>query len=171
MSTQTWPAPITAATLGRLFEFSYNVTKQNIDGFTHEESIRHAKEAGNPLNWIVGHIVANRDGVLKILGQEPVWDEDELEGYGHGSAPHPDGEGAMPWDKILRDFDTTQERLREGLQHLTAEALNQGLTEEQNFLGLDNVGEMLAAYNFHESYHAGQTGIMRRVLGREGVIG
>lgn len=33
-----------------------------------------------------------------------------------------------------------------------------------------NVGERLAFLQFHESYHAGQVGLLRRLLGKDGVI-
>jgi hypothetical protein len=170
MSPEPTP-PVTAKTLGVLFEFTYNVTKQNADGFTHEESIRPPQEAGNCLNWVVGHMIASRHDVLAMLGQTAVWSEDELKRYGRGSAPNPDGAGAMFWEKMFADFDATQERLRAGLAALTPEVLAGAVPEAQNFLGLETIGEVLAAYNFHESYHAGQVGILRRVLGREGVIG
>jgi hypothetical protein len=34
----------------------------------------------------------------------------------------------------------------------------------------ETVGSLLAALAFHEAYHVGQTGILRRVIGREGVV-
>jgi hypothetical protein len=33
-----------------------------------------------------------------------------------------------------------------------------------------NLGETLFVLQFHEAYHAGQTGLLRRMAGREGVI-
>ena len=29
---------------------------------------------------------------------------------------------------------------------------------------------MIATFNFHESYHAGQTGVLRRIAGKDGAI-
>jgi hypothetical protein len=34
----------------------------------------------------------------------------------------------------------------------------------------ETVGSLLAAISFHEAYHVGQTGLLRRVVGREGVV-
>ena len=170
MASDSTP-PVTARTLGTLFEFTYNVTKQNADGFTHEDSVRPPKEAGNCLNWVLGHIIAARHAVLGMLGQEPVWTEEELKGYRRGSRPNADGSGAMDWTKMLADYETTQERLRDGFAALPAERLSGPAPEEANFLGLETFGETLAAFHFHESYHSGQVGILRRVLGREGMIG
>ena len=115
--------PISPKTLSVLFEFTYNVTKQNADGFTHEESVRPPQRAGNCLNWVVGHLIASRHDVLQLLGQPAVWSEEELAAYARGSEPQPDGEGAMAWEKVLVDLDTTQDRLREGFAGLTPDRL------------------------------------------------
>jgi hypothetical protein len=169
MSTQP-PVPITGATLGKLFEFSYNVTKQNVDGFDEEDSLRPPREAGNHLNWVVGHVVAMRNHVLKLLGQKPPWSEREIAAYDRGSRPFADAWVGLSFRRILDDLDRTQETLRSALEALTPDALAAPLPPDQNPFGLDSLGEMLAAYSFHETYHAGQTGILRRVLGREGAI-
>jgi hypothetical protein len=34
----------------------------------------------------------------------------------------------------------------------------------------ETVGSNLATFVFHESYHVGQTGVLRRVAGKQGVI-
>ena len=34
----------------------------------------------------------------------------------------------------------------------------------------DTVGSQLATFVFHECYHVGQTGVLRRVVGKSGVI-
>jgi len=163
--------PVSPKTLGVLFEFTYNVAKQNIDGFSHEDSLRQPKDAGNCLNWVLGHIVAERQGMLKWMGQDPLWSDEDRERYGRGSDPIVDASEAVKWDKILQDLEATQELIRAALRELTPETLTAPIPQERNFLGLDSLGEMFAAYTFHEAYHAGQTGILRRILGREGVIG
>ena len=49
MSPTTEAAVMDATTLSRLFEFTYNVTQQNIDGFDHEDSLVQPERAGNCL--------------------------------------------------------------------------------------------------------------------------
>ena len=60
-------APISAKTLAMLFEFTFNVTRANVEGFSHEDSLRQPP-AGNCLNWLLGHIVATRQHTLELLG-------------------------------------------------------------------------------------------------------
>ena len=169
MSLSTGDA-MSAATLSKLFEFTYNVTKQNIQGFNHEDSLVQPQAAGNCLNWLLGHIVDTRNSILELLGEKRIWTPEESKSYVRGSEPIHDDSNALRWDKITADFDSTQERLRAGLAKLTAEELAAPLPEDKNPFGLESVAMMLGAFSFHESYHAGQIGLIRRVLGREGVI-
>lgn len=170
MSTTQTP-PVSGATLTRVFEFTYNVTLQNTQGFSDEESLRKPASAGNPLNWVVGHMVATRNHMFGSIGLEPFWSEEEIAKYDRGSKPYADGWSGLPFGKVLADFDASQNTLRKALENLTVEQLSAPLPADRNPFQLNSLGEMLAAFNFHEAYHAGQTGILRRILGREGAIG
>lgn len=167
MSAQT---PIAPSTLGRLFEFSYNVTRTNAEGLDHDDSLRQPQPAGNCLNWVIGHILCSRNEMLVLLGESPIWSEAQKKTYERGSPPIVDGSAALPFERLLADLDRTQEILRQAITALTPEQLSAPLPEGRNPFRLDSVGEMLAAFSFHEAYHAGQTGILRRTLGREGAI-
>ena len=39
-------------------------------GVTHKESLRRAVADGSHMNWIMGHIVNGRSGMLRLLGKE-----------------------------------------------------------------------------------------------------
>jgi hypothetical protein len=170
MTTTTQTPPITTATLRILFEFSYNVIKQNIDGIGEEESLRRPADAGNPVNWVVGHVLATRNHLLGILGRAKPWTEEEIRTYDRGSHPYADGWKPLPFSRLAGDVDRTQDLLRRALAELPTARLSEPLPPDRNPFRLDSLGEMLAAFSFHESYHAGQTGILRRVLGRPGAI-
>jgi uncharacterized damage-inducible protein DinB len=67
--------------------------------------------------------------------------------------------------------DTQSERLQAGLASLTPEAL------EQPMPGPDSNGELtetlrslLTIILFHQIYHAGQMGVLRRIVGKPGAI-
>jgi len=162
--------PIASSTLTRLFEFSYNVTRTNAEGLDHEDSLRQPQPGGNCLNWVLGHIICSRHEMLVLLGESPFWSEAQTKTYQRGSDPIVDASAALPFERLLADFDRTQEILRQTLAALTPEQLSAPLPADRNPFRLDSVGEMLAAFSFHESYHAGQTGILRRLVGREGAI-
>jgi len=64
---------------------------------------------------------------------------------------------------ILADLERSQERLMARLERVTGEEL--AATR-----GDSTMGKQLAFFQFHETYHVGQTGLLRRIAGKEGVI-
>ena len=46
--------------------FSSFATKKNLEGMTHEESLLRPEKGGASINWILGHIVATRNRVLRF---------------------------------------------------------------------------------------------------------
>jgi hypothetical protein len=54
---------------------------------------------------------------------------------------------------------------------MTDEELAANVPEEFNRPPLaGSIGDALSRLNFHESYHAGQIGLLRRIAGKEGAI-
>ncbi len=165
MNTATKATNVDA--LRMLFGINYEVLKKNLDGITHEESLLQPQGAGNCLNWVLGHIVATRDLALQLLKQEPVWSDEEAANYRRGSAPIQDGAQAMSLERIFADLGRSQDRLAAGLaqateSHLSAPAPDRSVAE--------TVGDTLFVLHMHDAYHAGQTGLLRRMAGHEGAI-
>jgi hypothetical protein len=67
---------------------------------------------------------------------------------------------------MLADLELTQERLRRGLENLPPEELD--LHHEEG--AKRPRGAQLHFMHFHEAYHAGQLGLLRRIVGRPGAI-
>jgi uncharacterized damage-inducible protein DinB len=151
-----------AEILRKLYEIAHRATHLNLDGIEHEESLV-APEAGNSLNWVLGHMVATRNVVLAALGEGPVWEEGKAQLYSGTAEAGWSPERALPLDSIVADLDRSQERIVSGLERLSDEAL-----EEPS--GNGTLGWRLGFLHFHESYHVGQIGLLRRLLGKPGVI-
>jgi uncharacterized damage-inducible protein DinB len=149
--------------LRKLYDINHQALGMNVEGLSHEESLIQPPGGGNCLNWVAGHIVANRNFVLSLLGEEPIWSEADTAAYKRGSAPIRDGRSAAPFDRILTDFTRSQERVRAGLARLT----DADLAREQ---GKGTLGDTLHFLQFHEAYHVGQAGLLRRIAGKEGAI-
>lgn len=156
-----------AATLTRLFSINYDVLKKNLDGVTHEESLIQPTGGGNCLNWVLGHLVTTRDLALGMLKQEPVWSADVSATYNRGSAPIRDGANAQPLPGIVEALGKSQERLIAGLGQISNDDLAAPSPEKS--LG-DTVGDLLFVLQYHDAYHAGQTGLLRRMAGHDGAI-
>jgi len=151
--------------LTKIFELSHMALTRNLDGISQEESLRAPEPGGNSLNWVLGHLVWGRHQILKILGKPPVWEEEKIARYARGSAPIEAGDaGAEPLEEIRAVFEKTQEPLMEALRSYSAEQL--AATNEKG----QSVAQQLAMLGFHEGYHSGQVGLLRRFLGHPGAI-
>jgi len=98
-----------------------------------------------------------------LIGQEPVWDDGTGARYKRGSPPLSPEEPATSLERILNSLAASQEQLREGLSRLTEEELS---TASEGKTLLDK----LFALQFHETYHCGQVGLLRRLTGKPGAI-
>jgi uncharacterized damage-inducible protein DinB len=107
----------------------------------------------------LGHIVVYRSVALSLIGAEPVWSEEQTAPYARESDPI-SGEDACPLDKILANLDLAQEQLDEALKVLTQEDMERVIEDHP-------LGEHLAFYCWHETYHAGQTEYLRQLAGAD----
>ncbi|MEO6194672.1 MAG: hypothetical protein ABIS20_16800, partial [Thermoanaerobaculia bacterium] len=73
--------------LTKIFEASHMSLTRNLEGITHEESLRAPGPGGNSLNWVLGHLLYHRNVVMKLLNRPPVWDPEKAARYARGSAP------------------------------------------------------------------------------------
>ena len=150
-------------TLSKLYGYNVMVIEKNLDGITNEESLFQPQPGGNCLNWVLGHIVATRNAVMKVIGENPVWSDTEAAPYRRGSAPLTSAETALPLEKILNDLRDSQNRLMAKLGQMQPEELEAHLEDGTRY-------EQLAVLQFHEAYHAGQPGTLRRFTGKAGAI-
>ena len=153
--------------LASQFRFNHAAVKANVEGLTHEDSLRQPAPAGNRVNWVVGHILASRNRIFTLLGEGPAWDPAAAARYARGSAPLKDGALAPRLEALLDTFDRSQERLLGALGRAKQPELEKPIDGP---LGAKTLGESLALLQFHEAYHAGQTGLLRRLAGKEGAI-
>ena len=148
-----------------LYDFNYVAITRNCEGLVHNETLIRPQPKGNCANWVLGHIVHDRSAVLALLRQTPVLDEGEGAVYARESKPLEPGD-ALPLPRLLADLEETQARLRRGLEQLPPEDLDlkhvEGATRPR--------GAQLHFLHFHEAYHAGQLGLLRRMAGKDGAI-
>ena len=69
------------------FQTTTWLINKQADGLSHEQMLLQLPFRGNCFNWILGHIVTNRDKVLVLLGEEPQFSEAEVARYMRGSDP------------------------------------------------------------------------------------
>jgi hypothetical protein len=139
-----------------VYHFNHRVIHINVEGLTHEDSLKSPAEGGNSINWIIGHLLVTRDEINEIGSLPKVCTEDMVNLYKRGTKPVT-RENAVKLDKLLEMLDESQKNLEEKIQTLDLK------NDEKK-------AKDLAFYSFHEAYHAGQTGLLRRIAGKEGAI-
>lgn len=159
----------TATTRLAAAQFGFNgfIAAKNTAGVTHEESLVAAPN-GHNMNWVLGHVVAVRCRFLPGVGQESPWTEEQARPYRRG-IPFEDATEHLPFEEVVRAFDLTQERILAGLAAVTEEELEKPAPFSPGPQA-ETLGSLLATMTIHDAYHLGQTGILRKVCGKEGAL-
>lgn len=144
------------------YESNTFVLNLNTEGLSHEHSLLQPPAAeANCLNWVVGHILANRNLALKLLRWQPLWSDEVIARYQRGSeGVRVESVDALPFSLLLADLAHSQEALAAALAQATTDILEAPYSEKQN------VGQRLMGLAWHEAYHAGQTDYLRRLAGQ-----
>jgi uncharacterized damage-inducible protein DinB len=146
-------------------KFSDTVVNRNCEGITQEESLVHPEQQGQNFNWVLGHMVRTRNDILGLLGKKPLFEESKFSIYTPKDFVP---EKAVNVKELQNCFNALQRELLNGIESLTTEKLQQPASIVPN--RPDTVGSVLGTILWHEAYHAGQLGVIRRVVGKPGVI-
>lgn len=139
-----------------------------VDGISEDEGLIHPKPEGNCLNWVLGHLLCVYDNVLPALGQEKVGG---FKRYERGGAPLKCAEDAMTLSELLSAWDEAEKRVEAGLAELTPERLDEPAPFSPSGNPKETMRSLLTTVFFHQAYHAGQAGMLRRMAGKPGAIG
>lgn len=170
MATAPVAVPNEIEVLRHQARVTQRVVRLNVDSISHEESLIQPQPAGNCLNWVVGHLVYAYQLVFPLLGQEPVIGEARLKPYARHAAPLTNSAEALPLEDLLAAFDKASERVDAGLANLAPKKLDDLAPFSPTDNPKETVRSLLASISFHQAYHAGQTGLLRRIAGKTGAI-
>jgi uncharacterized damage-inducible protein DinB len=148
----------------------HHILRQNTEGITHDESLTQPGCGGNCLNWVAGHLLWVNEMALSALGQPPVLGVDALKRYHRGSAELHDPSEAIPLEHLLSAWDESWSRIDAGLAAISPEAFGALAPFSPHKKADETVGSLLTIIMFHQAYHTGQAGLLRRLLGKEGAI-
>ncbi|NNF06431.1 MAG: DinB family protein [Candidatus Eisenbacteria bacterium] len=152
-------------------QFRYNATvlKTNLSGVSNEQSLCSSEHGPNCLNWIVGHIVNSRDGFLQVLNQDLTWTNGEGKMYGQGADFDPTNP-AFSLEELMALYSTAGKRIRDGLEAFDLARLSEPAPFGVGPGDPGTLAKLFPSLIWHETYHTGQTGVVRRTLGLEGAI-
>ncbi len=145
------------------FKTNLGMLDRNLPGLT-DELIRQRPAAGVACpGWVLGHLVRSRNLVFKLVGQ-PRPEEASLACYGRGSTG---GECAHELGDLVARLKGTSDDLKVAFLAVAdwdRPVMNPALQQEQPL-------EQVVAFLFmHESYHLGQLGTARKLMGLQGAI-
>ncbi|MGI9253408.1 MAG: DinB family protein [Thermomicrobiales bacterium] len=167
MNTVHAPYVLDASQLADEYAGNARILFRQADGLTHADSLLQPPFRGNCLNWVLGHIAVHRDYVLEAMGQEKILGEGPVPRYDFGSAPIlEDGPDVLPLETILAAIARQQERIAETLATITPEHLASEAPKSEP----RTVAQMAAFLYWHETYHVGQTELLRQLAGMDDAI-
>ncbi|RPI17422.1 MAG: DinB family protein [Ignavibacteriae bacterium] len=137
-----------------VFKYTGYLINKSLHDIDHEESIIEPELGGNSINWILGHLVVSKDDVLKDLGLESLGNKEYEKNYERGTKPDP--KCAIKLEEILKLFNEGHEKVMKAL--------------EENPVTDEEKRQNIIFLAFHEAYHCGQIGLLRRVLGKESIV-
>jgi hypothetical protein len=133
---------------------------------TQAESLIQLPFRANCMNWIVGHVVTNRNTLMSLLGEAPALEASLAERYTRDSQPiGAEDVGVLPLETLVGALESSQERLAAALGGLGPEDM------EREVVGpggrQTRLGSALFFFYFHDTYHVGQTEILRQASGKD----
>jgi len=156
----------TKEAIAQQFGLMYKLAATNLEGMTPEQSLAQPSPGGNCANWILGHLTNVQNGVMRLLGEKPVWESDELARAGF--EPITGRQVAIDWDTLRDRFLGSRDRCLKAISTLSEEGLAESVPHP--FGGSCSRAELLNLLAFHQAYHGGQLAMSRRIAGLEGVV-
>ena len=155
--------------LSRGFRRNQRIIHAHADDLTHSESLSQTEFNVNCFNWVLGHIVKSRSDILELLGAPRVTTPEQEERYIRESDPitH-DGAGVLPFEELLRLLDATEDALEAGLEQADDEFMSMELPTDGDRTA-PRSAQVMFSY-FHDTYHTGQTEILRQLSGKNDKI-
>lgn len=145
---------------------AFEVSQSQLDhfrkGITSEQALQPTCNGGNPVNWILGHILAERVEALGRANQDDLSQIPDLSQYTTGNSPIP--QRFIPFEDLKDLVPVTFGMLQVAFSALTEDELAE--IQPGTMVGKTHtLGQALFSYTQHEMYHIGQISLARYALG------
>lgn len=151
--------------LRRGFRRNQRILHAQAEGLSHEQSLTQTEYNVNCFNWVLGHVVSGRSQLLvRLFGVEPIMSEEQAARYLRESDPiTEDGPGVMAFADLLGLLDASEEALEAALADVDDEFMAEELSVEDGRMA-SRAAQVMFTY-FHDTYHIGQTDLLRQMAG------
>ena len=151
--------------LAARFRFNESLLATTTDGFSPEDWARAPEGGGNNAIWILGHLVASRRFLARRLGlsiPEETWED----GFSMGAKPADTSTYPSP-ETLVADLRSLGERIEQRCGELGPDQAEEPFGSAFPD-GSNTVAGGAHFLYFHETYHLGQIGLLRRIHGHPG---
>ena len=155
------------AALAEGFRVSTNLYLKALHGLEPEALVTRVAGTANPIIWIAGHLVQFRSRLALVLGapqHEVAW----ASLFVTGSRPG-DPSQYPPIDEIIAAWREISANIESRFEEITGDELA-ALPPVRVATPDGTVRGAVALFAFHDAYHIGQMGLIRRVLGHGALI-
>ena len=139
-----------------------------LDGLSEQDCAAHTNPRGNSLRWIAGHIVFHRFALARVAGVAATCPFSP-EHFGRGAKLQPE-EDYPSMAEILDTWRSITAKLKQRLNELSPQEIEAPLPLSYP-VAQQNVLHGLWFLSWHEAYHVGQMGYVRRLLDHDRVAG
>jgi uncharacterized damage-inducible protein DinB len=164
-TSETRPAAI--APIAYIFDVNDSLIRQTLSDLPDDALWKQPGGQGNSIMWIVGHITQTRAGLLSLLGDRASTGWGEL--FRRGAQRQDPSAYPEPQAIKAMGVDLTK-KLRSRLATMTEDELAAPITTVK-LPNVDTVVDALAFFAFHEAYHVGQLGYVKKALGYTAIAG
>ena len=155
------------AAVAPLFYANDQLFHRALDGVKPEDLLRIPQDGSNPLIWIAGHLMTSRVSLTRVVGEriENPWSKIFSRG-----ATIDDKVNYPEISDVVALWDTTTTSLMSRLEELDDATLSE-LASFPVPTGDKTKRGAIVFLNFHETYHIGQMGYLRKWLGYSQLVG
>ncbi len=141
---------LSSAIFAELLKFNIAYLSRTIEGVSQEKYYIRPEGRGNPLIWLMGHLVLNRGEIVEILGGDPST-RDLGDFFARGTRPLNDPTAYPQPQKLM----TRYVKLAAITDHLL-KSCDDAIFDKPSWGQFDTLGQHLAYSYMHETHHIGQ---------------
>jgi hypothetical protein len=141
---------VSTALFAELLKFNLAYLIRTLDGVTPDKYFIRPEDRGNPLIWLLGHLVLNRGEIVELLGGDPST-RDLGDMFARGTKPQSDTSIYPKPQQLMTRFMKLESVTEYLLTHCDG-----SLLDRPSWGQFDSVGQHLAYSYMHETHHIGQ---------------
>ncbi|MDN5205573.1 DinB family protein [Fulvivirgaceae bacterium BMA10] len=143
-------------TYSGLFQMQGEIFNNAFDKLSDKLALSRASDNSNHINWLLGHVLHCRFMLANMIGLQEV---NPLGDQYFKAIEHKDYPGI---DEIRQHWPQISEKLLNKISSMSNEDLDTRPAENK-----PSLSDIISFFIYHEAYHLGQIGIVRKIIGME----